>query len=84
MRKQILLAYLVFASLRANASNYTDALSHAADAAYIQTGVKANVDRELGHLEKMYVDKDLEKYAGTIAAIVKTITDRQLTFKWSF
>lgn len=84
MHRQLLIISLALASLNANAANYSDALSHAADAAYIQTGVKANIDRELGHLEKMYVDKDLERYAGTLAAIVKTLTDHQITLKWSF
>jgi hypothetical protein len=81
-----ILAFLAVAGLSAHANNgqYIDAAQHAADAAYIQTGVKSDVDRTMSHLEKLYVDKDVERYAGTIAAIFKVFSDRRLTFKWSF
>jgi hypothetical protein len=50
----------------------------------MQTGMKANIDRELGHLQRMYIPKEVEKYGGTMAALVKTIMDRQLTLQWHF
>ena len=84
MNKIILLACLVFAIHSANADKSSDAIAKAADAAYVQTGVKANVDQLANHLEKQYVPKELEKYGGTLAAILKSIMDRALTLKWTF
>ena len=61
-----------------------DAESHALDAAYIQCGLKGEVDEMTRQLEHRYITndmKELAKYGGVPYFILKAVIDRQLAFK---
>ena len=61
-----------------------DAESHALDAAYMQSGLKGEVDEMTRQLEHRYITndmKELAKYGGVPYLILKAVIDRQLSFK---
>jgi hypothetical protein len=63
---------------------YMDAARTSLDGAYIQSGLKPEVDKRLRDLEKKYVPKEIEKYGSATAIVIKVIMQKQLTLTWSF
>lgn len=63
---------------------YETAARAASSGAYIQSGMKLQVDRQLRDFERKYVPKYIGKYGSATVIILKTITDQRLTLMWSF
>jgi hypothetical protein len=64
-----------------------DAESHALDAAYMQSGLKGEVDEMTKMLEKRYITNDMKeiaKYGGVPYFILKAVIDKQLAFKFTW
>lgn len=78
-----MIAVLLIA-LDSRADQYSDAESKAAEAFYIQSGMKKEVD-EIGHyVEKHYVPKFILKYGGIPLSIGKSIYEKRVTLEWGF
>lgn len=65
---------------RAPSSQEQGAYTALMKATYIQTGL----DKQANKLEKKYVSKEVEKYAGWITLTGKVVSEKRIAFQWTF
>lgn len=63
------------------------ALQAAAQAYYIQSGVKKDVDKKLDKYEKLYYEplpREVKETFGVLLYIGRVVADERITFRWEF
>lgn len=65
---------------REPASEKKDAYKALAKATYIQSGA----NKRLKELEKEYIPKPLKEYGGIISGATKIMTEKKISFEWTF
>jgi len=65
---------------RSPASETHDAYQALVKATYIQMGV----DKQMKSLEKKYVPLIVKEYGGWITGITKIVSDKKISFEWTF
>lgn len=63
---------------------YFNASRQAAEAAYIDSGLKPMMDRTFQDLERRYVPKELEKFGSVTVIAIKAASERRLFFSYEF
>lgn len=65
---------------RGPSGNSEDAYKALGKATYIQTGT----DKAVSKLEKRYTPKLVKEYGGWIAGIAKAMSEKKISFEWTF
>jgi hypothetical protein len=78
------LLFIALITLECSAGQEQNAYQAIFKATYSETGIESNVDKLEKHYENLYVDDTMKFYGGYCALIVRTITTRQASLKWSF
>ncbi len=84
---KMIVILLMLVTLQAQAeNNYNEATRKALEAAYIQTGVKDNVDQYARGLERRYVPVFVKQHGGWVMFLIQTFRDDKVwvVYKWEF
>jgi hypothetical protein len=65
---------------RGPASEADDAYKALAKATYIHTGT----DKQIKAFEKRFTPKIIKEYGGWVAGITKVVTEKKVSFEWTF
>lgn len=86
MRKILLALTIVLQTQHSLANSQQDAINKAAEAAYIQSGVRDNVDHLYRDVERRYIPIFIVDNGGIIMFLVQNFNkdEVKISYKWSY